>query len=206
MPDIRQLADQSEPSWITVPMCASKSEFQKWTTLMAAGPAAANLLALNGLPCTHAAHAATAEGEDERGVPLSVRAGEYPTLFSATVAALLDGSRPRHEDLRAVLDGPAAQLLHELNLIQQTANDRAALEFMSELGRGWGSHPQGGIQGEPTGQDGHSSEIVSGWRAAQRQIPEDWREADLLPTLFAAKKSSTLRYVSKRRADAESAE
>lgn len=135
MPAIRHLGRQSSPVWVTVPMCAFMSEFQKWTTLMAAGPAAAYLLVLNHLPCLQPTHAATAEGEDEVGVPLSVRAGEYPTLFSATVAALLDGCQPSQEELRGILSGPAARLLHSVAQIQRSANSTAAQEFLTSLSR-----------------------------------------------------------------------
>lgn len=206
MPAIRHLAGQSSPTWATVPMCAFRSEFQKWTTLMAAGPAATNLRVLSYLPCLHPTHTATADGEDEAGTPLSVRAGEYPTLFSATVAALLDGCQPSSEELREALGGPAAQLLHNVMQTQRSANDKAAQEFLAELGRRREPHPIIGGEGSGVNQRGYGSGVANRWRAAQELIPVDWPEASLLPTLFAAEKESTLRYVSRRRADPEAAE
>lgn len=103
MPDIIRLASATQPRWASLPMCAFQGEFQKWTTLMAAGPVASNISVLGSLTCAHHSHTATARGTDEKGVPLSENAGVYPTLFAATMAALLDGSTPTIGELQAAL-------------------------------------------------------------------------------------------------------
>ncbi|KAL3906109.1 MAG: hypothetical protein SGPRY_010673 [Prymnesium sp.] len=197
MPHIVRLASATKPRWASMPMCAFNGEFQKWTTLMAAGPAENSISVLGGLPCTHLSHTMTARGTDERGVPLSEKAGEYPALFAATAAALLDGSSPTIGELQAALGGPAATLLHTTIRIQAEANERAAREFTSK---------QEGmvIPTSNTGSQGGTA--ANKWQATPELIPRSWPEADLLPTIFAAKKDAALRYVSRRRADPETPE
>ena len=67
MPGVCELADEVKPVWVSVPMCAFKGEFQKYTTLMAAGPTAAYLRVLNYLTCSHTSHTATAEVAERIG-------------------------------------------------------------------------------------------------------------------------------------------
>ncbi|KAL3912634.1 MAG: hypothetical protein SGPRY_008269, partial [Prymnesium sp.] len=66
-----------------------RTRFQKWTTLLAAGPRARALRCLRGLDCQHSSHEERACGVDERGRLRASEAAEYPVLFSATVAWVL---------------------------------------------------------------------------------------------------------------------
>lgn len=67
MPQIRQLRRDTNPVWSSFAQCASGGEFQKWTTLMAGGPRAARLRAINDMRCEHASHARVARGGDLSG-------------------------------------------------------------------------------------------------------------------------------------------
>lgn len=94
MPAMRRLAGAVRAEWVSLPRCVFGSEFQKWTTLMAAGPRAVALRSLRGLTCAHASHARRARGLHTAGGSESARAGAYPVLFCATVAGLLSGGVP----------------------------------------------------------------------------------------------------------------
>ncbi|KAL3892838.1 MAG: hypothetical protein SGPRY_014735 [Prymnesium sp.] len=132
-------------------MCACRVVFQKWTTLMTAGPAALNLQVLGSLTRSHHTHMATAEGEDPKGVPLSAKAGEYQTLFSATVAALSDGECPSADKLTMALRGPAAERLHREGdgAVRREAGSGPPILCLEEESR---SRASGGASAEATPQ------------------------------------------------------
>ena len=93
-PAIRALRDAAaaaglEVVWVTFPMCALGSEFQKHTTLLGIDPRAHRLRALSALRCHHAKHRSTAVGLDSDGRSNAARAGEYPVLAAAVFARLL---------------------------------------------------------------------------------------------------------------------
>lgn len=53
---MRKLAKATTPHWVSHTQCAFQGDFQKWTTLMAAGPKAARIRALKVMVCTSVHH------------------------------------------------------------------------------------------------------------------------------------------------------
>ena len=112
MPDIRRVAGQTHPVWASFPMCAFGSPFQKLTTLMAGGARSLRVRVLGRLTCPHAHHLRRARGVSSSGRKEASAAGEYPTLFNASVAWLLSAEAGRGVDeaaLRQALRSGAAK-------------------------------------------------------------------------------------------------
>ncbi|KAL3898079.1 MAG: hypothetical protein SGPRY_012917, partial [Prymnesium sp.] len=146
---------------------------------------------------------ATAEGEDPKGVPLSAKAGEYPTLFSATVAALLDGECPSADKLVMALRGPAAERLHRETQARGAADERAAGAFLASLEQEGRRDLTPREDRNPPTLQGDKGGRGLMWKAAPDLIPNDWSDEERATTLFAEKRAAALQYVSRRRADPE---
>jgi hypothetical protein len=98
---MQSLAAATEAIWFTFPQCAPGSDFQKWTSLMAAGPRAQQLLALGKLTCSHVGkHRRVAEGRDAHGKSNAAASGAYPVGMAAFVIWAL-ACRP---DVRQALE------------------------------------------------------------------------------------------------------
>ena len=89
MREVRELAQSTSPRWATGALCRCGSEFQKYLTLMAAGPRADRLLPFNRLVCNHTSHARRAIGLAPDGTPNSAAAGVYPPILCAWALAAL---------------------------------------------------------------------------------------------------------------------
>lgn len=133
MPDIRELARETSPCWVSFPMCAFGGPFQKWTTLMAGGARARRVRALGGCLCSHAQHERRARGTSSSGRTEASVAGEYPTLFNASMAWILCGAGKERavdgEGLRHALVSEAARDL-ERAVGKSAGRWRAAPERM----------------------------------------------------------------------------
>ncbi|KAL3931544.1 MAG: hypothetical protein SGPRY_001078 [Prymnesium sp.] len=145
-PSARQLARSVCAEWVSFPQCAFGGEFQKWTTLMAAGPGASALRQLQGLACTHVRHGRRACGVGALGALESAEAGGYHALKSRAAADLLQGvdgcgscwvadpaAMPLHLDERAdVLAGRAdGERARELQYISRRRSEPVDVELMA---------------------------------------------------------------------------
>ena len=99
-PCMQSLAAVTKAIMLTFPQCALGSDFQKWTSLMAAGPRAQQLQALGTLTCSHVGkHIRVAEGRDAQGKSNAAASGAYPIGMAAFVIWAL--ARP---DVRQALE------------------------------------------------------------------------------------------------------
>lgn len=110
--------------------CAFQGEFQKLTTLMAAGPKAARLQALSWAQCQHTRHEHRARGRTCDGSSEAARSAAYPPFFNATMAWLLFGEGLACPAvLHAACNGAAAHALHATMMSIREVNRRAARDF-----------------------------------------------------------------------------
>ena len=164
-------------SEIDFPQCAVGSRFQKWTRLLTAGPRAHRLQCLSRLECAHAKHASRAQGFRPDGTAHSAAAATYPPLMCGVVAALLFTSISE----AVVLGSPGADdVLGSLR--EQGDKDQA---------------PAPRVLAAPS---------IS-WSASPDLIPKHWEEAaDAEGDRFEERRHAALKYVSRRRMEAESPE
>lgn len=93
MPSVQDLVQDSDAHvWVTFPQCALGSEFQKWTTLLADGPAAESLQSLSRLRCSHERHKKVARGFDSDGRSNSMEAGKYPPQMCREIATRMSSA------------------------------------------------------------------------------------------------------------------
>ena len=114
LPTMRKLAEETSPLWVSVAQCAFLGEFQKLTTLMAAGPRAGRLRAVEWARCTHESHPRRARGWTRAGGSEASQAAAYPPVFSAAVIGVLfAGCAPRAESVQEACTGVAAYRLRD---------------------------------------------------------------------------------------------
>ena len=234
MPSFRELSKGTRARWVTFAQCAFGGDFQKMTTLMAAGPRAAALRQLERMVCTHgsAPHARQAKGYDLDGKSNSAAAAAYPPLMCACVAALLvappclacttvEHFSASSESARALL-AAVAQL--------ELTNTQAAATFVAGMGGGNSQEadapptvPEGAAsERRPAPDEGPAARAAAaaraspeaarglgnlGWRSAHDAMPAHWPErVDVIGERADAARRSELRYVSRRRSEPELAE
>ena len=97
MPCMRSLTVKTRAVMLTFPQCALGGDFQKWTSLLVAGPRASQLQALGELTCTHGGkHARVAEGRDTQGRSNAAASAAYPIGMAAFVMWALARPAVRH--------------------------------------------------------------------------------------------------------------
>ena len=93
LPVMQQLEQETAPVWVSLAQCAFLGDFQKLTSLMAAGPRAQRIRALAWARCAHTAHVSRARGRAPDGSSEVARAAAYPPVFNAAVIAALFSAR-----------------------------------------------------------------------------------------------------------------
>lgn len=203
LPVMRQLGEETGAETVTVAQCAFLGEFQKITTLMAAGPRAHRLRELSWARCTHHRHVRRARGKSAEGGSEAMMAAAYPPVFNAAMVGLLFADAVvGGETLRAACGSAYARALHERVMLARGRNREAARAFCD----GAASGEQVTAQNEER-QRGVRQECVPTWLADPKAMPSAWPESSEWhgPAAEAAA-AAELRYVSRRRADAEPCE
>lgn len=169
LPTVQSLQKDTSAIIVSFPQCYFNGKFQKWTSLMAAGPRASTLTCLSQATCTHDSHTKTRSGIDTLGRRTSEESGEYPPLLNACLAALL--LKPQHSSSMAPSSAP-----------------RRTMPYPSYV-----TSPSSQVQ---TGLNSHN------WRALPIAIPSSWPEhSKFVSSLSGEARQTTLRYVSRRRAE-----
>ena len=194
---LRRLIAATRPLWASGCQCRLGGAFRKATTLLSGGPRAARLASFEQLDCTHVSHERVAYGLDADGRLNSAAAAAYPvamcfwavgTLFaSAPVQAVGYADAPAMAGLSA-----AAERLQQLNL-------QAARRFVEA---------EGAPHGDDTEREDrlHDAKELA-WRSTPERMPADWPEAgDMFAPKAQDARSAELRYISRRRAEAEDGE
>ncbi|KAL3909143.1 MAG: hypothetical protein SGPRY_009532, partial [Prymnesium sp.] len=188
MPQIRQLREDTRPVWSSFAQCAFRGEFQKWTTLMASGPQASRLRAVNNIGCAHTSHTRVARGRDLSGSSEAEAAGEYPILMRRFNCVKFSS--------------------------QRRINAEAAAEFLKEGLR----EISGGEEGDtPTSEHSAAAEWepralletkeTTEWKSVPRDMPDHWAEReDVLGGHGDEARAAAIRYVSRRLAEPGSEE
>lgn len=197
LPVVRRLARETGPAWVSFAQCAFRGEFQKLTTLMAAGPRAAQLRALEWATCEHDHHVRRARGRAASGASEAAEAAAYPPLFNAAVTAILFRA-PSGDAVQSACASDTASALLSSIFREREANARASQAFLREQSmalRGDGGErwlPKCAVDGTPP------------WRAAPHAMPPAWPESsDWDGSAARQAAASELRYISRRRAEAE---
>ena len=199
---------------LTFPQCALGGDFQKWTSIMAAGSRAAQLQALGDLTCEHkGGHARVAEGRDAQGRSNAAASAAYPIGMAAFVmwalarpavraAACgsltfpwavgdLDASPPSNV---ASFVGDALHVVRLSTRAQQQLNAQAAAAFCGETRCVDCDEPQ-------------AAASSPAWRAMPLAMPAHWEERlHLAGEQWARRRDEQLRFISRRRAEPELAE
>ncbi|KAL3895429.1 MAG: hypothetical protein SGPRY_013516 [Prymnesium sp.] len=101
LPVMQRLEWETAPVWVSLAQCAFLGDFQKLTSLMAAGPRAQRIRALAWARCAHTTHVSRARGRAPDGSSEATRAAAYPPVFNAAVvAALFSAKEVPAEELR----------------------------------------------------------------------------------------------------------
>ena len=199
---MRELARETQPLWLTFPQCAFGGLFQKWTTLMAAGPRANQLMALGQLECTHDKHERVAMGRDAAGASNAAAAGAYPIGMTAFVMwalarpELRSGQWPvaAPTDVRPYV-GDALSALEANRREQQRRNEAAAARVCGDVCIGCDQPQPEAVAVPPR------------WRSTPLAMPTAWDErSDVSGEQWAMRKAEKLRFISRRRAEPEAAE
>ena len=194
---IRRLAAATQPTWATGCQCMLGGDFRKATTLMAAGPRAERLTPFRTLFCTHASHARVAFGRDDQGRLHSAAAAAYPVEMCQWVMVTLYADDS--VEARAFAATAQATAAKEAAASLHAANSRAARAFLDE-------RPGDGHEAGDGGGDGGAPSPLE-WRSAPGRMPLDWPEReDALGGRLRAARETTLRFISRRRAEAEDPE
>ncbi|KAL3922888.1 MAG: hypothetical protein SGPRY_004396 [Prymnesium sp.] len=98
-----RLVQMTQPMEVTLSQCAFQGEFQRITSLLAAGPWASRLQALAWAQCTHRTHQKAAKEYSQDGVSEAERAAAYPPLFAAVVGVMLEDGAPVGRNVLASL-------------------------------------------------------------------------------------------------------
>lgn len=190
MPQMQEIIRLPHATRVTFPQCAFRGAYQKWTTLLAVGPDAKYLAELGELRCEHERHTAVAKGGE------AAKAAEYPALMSATVVGLLTGGEALHGAGPQHWSGPAAT--EWLDMVERKAwiNREWATRWLDETH----GKPQELARGEARPET-----TQTGWDLGL--LPEDWPEKQVAQgERTRQERTAALRYLSRRRAEAESAE
>ena len=215
MPCMRSLAVKTRAVMLTFPQCALGGDFQKWTSLLVAGPRASQLQALGELTCTHGGkHARVAEGRDTQGRSNAAASAAYPIGMAAfvmwalarpavrhacafgvpvTVPQRVGGIPARPPSDVAPFVGAALDGVRRYVRAQQQLNAQAAAVFA----------------GETQCSDCEEQMAVQrpDWRAVPTAIPAHWDECShVTGEQWALRRDEQLRFISRRRAEPESAE
>ncbi|KAL3912565.1 MAG: hypothetical protein SGPRY_008297 [Prymnesium sp.] len=171
--------------------CAFGGRYQKWTTLLAAGPRAARLRPLRGLECVHPHHEERAHGRAEDGSMRAAEAAEYPVLFSATVAGLLSAPGEIGAGAREVLEALQSKEASSLHRLGDEVGPSVGEERRQV---GAPTSRENGRQQAPGAQ-----ESSRGWRASVEAMPAGWDERnDVFGERATQERSRELRrYVSR---------
>ncbi|KAL3899705.1 MAG: hypothetical protein SGPRY_012598, partial [Prymnesium sp.] len=168
--------------------CALRGDYQKWTTLMAAGPRAKQLCALGSLACGHDRHTKRARGYDASTGEGTAESAEYPPSICATIAFLLGAEPlPRITHFPALTEGSAATQLLEAVAAQRKTNKRRSDAWLTAATGGgsrtetrhtWSDEPVVEAAGAGDGQAWGTSKRLQQWKAAPDAIPESWPERE----------------------------
>ena len=204
---MQRLVTRIRARMITFPQCVF-GPFQKWTTLLVAGPRAFEFEVLADLRCVHTSHAKVARGRDERGRSNAAASAAYPLGMVALLVWILlrpeewrlPGVWPRPQDF----DHAALQRVADSIQRQQQSNELAAASFL------------GGCQAcstEPAAADGEMAALPTprqakaAWRSAPASMPADWAEReDVTGERWQRRSSEQLRFISRRRFEPEDGE
>ena len=194
LPCMRELAAHIQPTWVTFPQCALAEDwYQKWTTLMTAGPRAHELRQLGQLSCTHTKHARVARGRNAAGVSHAAASGAYPLgMVAFVVWALL---RPESWRGRGV----------EVPVTEVVALTREGLSRSLDTQRVANEAATTAVIG---GQEADTLRpAVAGWRSVPSAMPAHWHErTDVTGAQWQQRRAEALRFISRRRAEPELAE
>lgn len=136
IPEMRGLAREAATTRVSFRQCAFRCDYQKWTTLMAAGPRAARLRELGSLTCKHSRHGRQAKVYDVNTGSGTAESAEYPTLLCATLVFMLN----RHEwhsggGKLPLTDGRVTDDLLEALARQRSENVAAYRALIKEMER-----------------------------------------------------------------------
>ena len=196
---MRGLASEVPLLWGTTAMCGWGGPFHKPTTVCGAGPNASAVLGINEVQCTTLRHELLATGVDSQGRQLSPLSGEYPPLFCAYFAYTFTRGVAPHAP------SAAAQTAVTQHLLSVIDRQRASMAEPS-------------VHATPASEPSSSSPssmlssaafaaIAVGWRSAHDAIPTHWPEReDVMGERYARVRADPLPYISRRRAEPESAE
>jgi len=206
MPSFRKLSKATKARWVTFAQCAFGGDFQKLTTLMAAGPRAATLRSLERKVCVHGsqAHARQAKGYDLDGKSNSAAAAAYPPLMCACVAALLVAPACLGCVTVECFDAESTEARALLQAVAELQDDnaQAAIAFLASAHEAFsaapgGEHDGGEAVGSPATPLTHAmgehrpgsgetpaahaaaaapTPCVLGWRSAHAAMPQHWPE------------------------------
>ena len=203
-PCMQALAERTRPEWYTFPQCALGGDFQKWTSLMVAGPRASQLRGLGMLKCEHAKHRCVAEGRNSKGASNAAASGAYPLGMAAFVMWALarpsvraGGCSPPICDI-AELVGSSLEGVRQSIRVQEQLNAQAVAVFCGDAQ----------CEACESSVDTAASPLQQvSWRSAADELPAQWDETnDVQGEQWALRSTEALRFISRRRAEPEAAE
>lgn len=199
MPAVQELQADTDAHLITFPQCALGGQFQKWTTLMVAGPAAGALQPLDGLRCDHhkARHTRVAKGTEPDGSPSSAAAAAYPPIMNVVVVGLLTG----------VLQVTTTAEVREAASSEDATAYAAAVTRIQEVNQLWAARfcDSSFLGASEAAETSHlSAQSLEPARTLEwlpQAMPLRWPEAaEVTKEEVAAARLDSLRYLSRRRA------
>ena len=209
---MRRLARATRAKFVSGCQCMLGGDFKKATTLMAAGPLADRLNSFGSLVCTHVKHTRVAFGQQADGRNHSADAAAYPVPMCRWAVRTLFGAE--------AVGAPGYTLRPEVQTAQRraaeldAANAAAAAAFAASasdstpVADGGDGCPDG--EGWDDSYDGDDSGGIGEpfrWAAAPGRMPASWAEAaDVCGAAAERERAAELRYISRRRAEPESAE
>ena len=199
---IRRLAKRVKVQWATTHFCRWRGRFHKPTTICAGGPNAGITKRYNKMRCDTPRHESRVTDVDEAGQTVSKSSGEYPPGFCAWTAASLVLREVPPPHLVCKTGRALAQFLASLSPTAPQPADDPIAEAEAVL------HDAAVADGRPADAPPPPRLAPApGWRSAHEAIPSAWPEKeDVQGEAFETVRSAPLRFVSRRRAEPESAE
>ena len=209
-----RLAQATHPTWGTTAMCGWRGPFQKITTICSAGPGAYPVISINEVRCICIEHELLADGVDSRGRQLSRLAGQYPPLFCGFFGFNFMSPEPWMAREAAAQTPVSDALLQVIERQRPSPSAKqstlAAEEPYSSDEPGSGAAPQiVGQHEQPARHETLALEPITTqqWRSAHDAIPSHWPEhEDVTGSRYREARDEPLRYISRRRAEAEAAD